>query len=414
MRTYLTLLATWMVLSLLARPAAGQPALREYVTRYYVIHTDLGEDLVREAAARMTAMAEEYHQRTRSFSGTIRRPFPFYLFARQGDYLAAGGHAGSVGMYVGDGKKGKLMALGSLPGYRLWYVVQHEGFHQFANVVIGDLPVWLNEGLADYFGVALWTGDGFATGFVPPDKLARVRWMIQNDQLLPFGEMLAISNTAWRSRGDTRHYDQAWSMVHFLVHGEDGRFQAGLSAFIAAVAKGQDRQSAWSANLPGAAIFQKRYSDWWLAQDLDPSRLVWRKATVATLTSYVARATQQGLRLEKAEEFFAAAGEGKIANLPSAWLPPSLLARALKSAQRDKGWSLTNRSSPQANNGKAKTAPATTAPSPGAGKTAPAPAAPVLVLQLDDGTTFRGTFSIAKERIETQVTVEKPKGPKGK
>ena len=40
-----------------------------------------------------------------------------------------------------------------------WHTVQHEGFHQFAHAVIGgDIPTWLNEGLAEYFGEALFTG----------------------------------------------------------------------------------------------------------------------------------------------------------------------------------------------------------------------------------------------------------------
>lgn len=58
------------------------PKLKLYKTRYYVIHSDLDLDTVREAAVRLTAMAEEYHQRTKGFSGTIRKRFPFYLFAK--------------------------------------------------------------------------------------------------------------------------------------------------------------------------------------------------------------------------------------------------------------------------------------------------------------------------------------------
>ena len=55
--------------------AADEPGpgakMQEYRTRYYVIHTDLDIDAVREAAVRMTSMAEEYHHRTQGFSGVI-------------------------------------------------------------------------------------------------------------------------------------------------------------------------------------------------------------------------------------------------------------------------------------------------------------------------------------------------------
>ena len=44
-----------------------------YQTKYYVMHTDLPVPEAREAAIRMTRMAEEYHERTKAFSGTKRQ-----------------------------------------------------------------------------------------------------------------------------------------------------------------------------------------------------------------------------------------------------------------------------------------------------------------------------------------------------
>ena len=82
-----------------ARPAPASAAdLKQYETRYYTIYTDLAPDVEREAAARMTRMAEEYHDRTRSFAGVIRHKFPFYLFRNEADYHAAGGMPGSAGV----------------------------------------------------------------------------------------------------------------------------------------------------------------------------------------------------------------------------------------------------------------------------------------------------------------------------
>src|SRR5438270_3193033 len=47
-------------------------SMRVYPSRYYIIHTDLSSDDVKEAVIRMNKMAEEYHERTRGFSGEIR------------------------------------------------------------------------------------------------------------------------------------------------------------------------------------------------------------------------------------------------------------------------------------------------------------------------------------------------------
>src|SRR5687768_3172257 len=90
----------------LARGAHAQAKLAEYETSYYIIHTDLEGDDVREAAIRMTKMFEEYRERTRAFSGQARKKLPFYLFRKAEDYYPAGGIPGSAGVFMGE----KLMA----------------------------------------------------------------------------------------------------------------------------------------------------------------------------------------------------------------------------------------------------------------------------------------------------------------
>ena len=74
----------------------------EYETKYYIIHTDLDPDDAHEAAIRVTKMAEVYADRTRGFSGVIRKKFPFILFKDVEDYHAAGGPEGSAGVFNGS------------------------------------------------------------------------------------------------------------------------------------------------------------------------------------------------------------------------------------------------------------------------------------------------------------------------
>src|SRR3954462_296616 len=100
---------------LLATPALAQRTsakpMAEYQTPYYVIHTDLTGDQLKEAALRMTKMAEEYHNRTRTFAGSINQKLPFFLFSREQDYFDAGGMAGSAGVFMYSPEESKLMAV---------------------------------------------------------------------------------------------------------------------------------------------------------------------------------------------------------------------------------------------------------------------------------------------------------------
>ncbi|HMO25788.1 MAG TPA: hypothetical protein PKB10_05915, partial [Tepidisphaeraceae bacterium] len=161
-------------------PAAAA-GLKRHETRYYILYTDLSDEEAREAAVRMTKMAEEYADRTRDFAGAIRQKFDFYLFRDKEAYYAAGGPRGSAGVF--DGQSLKAIAGEQLTD-QTWHAVQHEGFHQFAHYVIGNdnMPIWVNEGLAEYFGEAIFTGDGFVSGVMPGWRVRRIKSAMRNEQ----------------------------------------------------------------------------------------------------------------------------------------------------------------------------------------------------------------------------------------
>src|SRR5947208_2424473 len=75
-------------------------SIRSLPTPYYSLYTDLPPEAAQEAGLRMTRMAEEYHERTRGFSGSVTQRLPFYLFTDNQDYVASGGPRGSAGVYI--------------------------------------------------------------------------------------------------------------------------------------------------------------------------------------------------------------------------------------------------------------------------------------------------------------------------
>ena len=385
----LILAALW----LLGPTARVAPAgtLTRYESKYYTIYTDLEPDVEREAATRMTRMAEEYHDRTRGFAGQIRRKFPFYLYRNESDYLAAGGLPGSAGVFVGtsDGG-GKLMAVaGQRINAYTWHTVQHEGFHQFAHAVIGgDIPTWLNEGLADYFGEGLYTGDGFVIGIVPPWRLQRLQREIDGGALRSVREIMAVTPQQWRAEMNLRNYDQAWSMVHFLVHGDGGRYVPAFSQCIRAISAGKPFDVAWRSTIGQTDGFEERWRAYWLAQPRSPTHDLYQRATVATLTSFLARATAEHQPFANLSAFAKAAADDALKASPEEWLPPSLLAGAVRDAGFDDGSAAP-----------AEDAPAD-APKPDVWELKPGPThQPNLTLTTSDGTRMTGSFTLSGSHV---------------
>lgn len=327
----------------LAPPAAPDAQLQVYGSKYYIIRTDLPAETVKEVVIRMNKMAEEYHARTQGFSGEIRERLPFYLFKTHEEYLRAGGLPGSAGVFDGS----KLMAVaGEQPTSRTWHVVQHEGFHQFAHAVIrGELPTWLDEGIAEYFGESLFTGDAFVSGVVPPWRLRRLQEEIKAGRLKSIKDIMLTSHEQWNGRLSIENYDEAWSMVHFLAHGEDGRYQDAFVSFMRLIGRGIPWPVAWKQTFGDASGFEQRWREYWLKQPPSPTHELYVRAAAETFNSFLARATALKQHFTGFGEFLSAAKSGTLQTGQTIddWLPPSLARQAAEIAEKlDVTWSLQN------------------------------------------------------------------------
>jgi hypothetical protein len=310
-------------------------ALPSYKTKYYIIRTDVTGDDLREAQLRMTKMADEYLFRTRDFSGAVRGQFPFYLFKDEGDYFAAGGVRGSAGAFIPSNRT--LMAIAGDPlSPALWHVVQHEGFHQFAANVIGQLPTWIDEGLAEYFGEAIFTGDGFVIGDVPDWRLRRIKKTIDQDGFRSFRDIMLMSLREWNEGLSISNYDQAWTMVHFLVHADGGKYQHAFSAFIGAIDAHQQWEKAWRQHLGDPLDFERRWKKYWRDLPEEASSDVRNKATTQMLTSILARYAAEKKNVEGFDAFFASVSKG-VSFEDRHWLPASLAKQAAADAAKKIG-----------------------------------------------------------------------------
>ncbi len=360
-------------------PPAVAAHLKTFDTPYYTMHTDISEAEVREADLRMTRMFEEYQKRTAGFSGQINSKFPFFLFKSPEDYYASGAIPQSDGVFMRDQFGRRLMAIaGDHTSDMTWHIVQHEGFHQFADSVIhGELPIWVNEGLAEYFGEARWTGDGFVSGLIPPDRLKEVNIAILRKTFKPFATMMSMTREEWGSHLDYANYTQAWAMIQFLGHGENGRYQQFFIAFMNNLNRGTPATQAWN-NVFGTdtVAFQKQFEKWWLALPANPTRSEYVRAGVATLTSFLARATIQKQSFTDPADFIKNIKLPDLDTTRDIWLPPKLFEDVSPMVEKIGKWSFETK------------------------KNLP----PKLVLVDDDGTKYVGTFTIAYNRV-TQVNV---------
>jgi len=112
--------------------------------------------------------------------------------------------------------------------------LRHEATHALLHVAVGDLPLWLDEGLAEYF-----EGPEGREG-LNPEHLAR----LPDDLKAGWRPDLARLETVKSVREmSPRDYRESWAWVHFLLN-EGGPGKAALLAFL------NDERSAHGATVP--------------------------------------------------------------------------------------------------------------------------------------------------------------------
>jgi hypothetical protein len=73
--------------------------------------------------------------------------------------------------------------------------------------------------------------------------------------------MMLLSHERWNKEMSQENYDQAWSMVQFLAHAENGKYQGAFVKFMRAIATGQKWDAAWLKQLRLGEGFEKKWSD---------------------------------------------------------------------------------------------------------------------------------------------------------
>jgi len=238
-----TLTASWW-----DRTAPGTRGLP--TSRFYSLRSDLPDELTRELADHLDTMYVEYARRLASLGQRAPAPLNVFMFATQRDYLDTmrtqfGVTAlGSAGIFfVTPRGAGLAFFVERTPRRRLLHVIQHEGFHQFAFSRFGtDLPPWVNEGLAEFFGEAAVVGRDVVIGQGTAATIDAVKSAVESNASIPFLEMLTMTPQSWNGRvqggNAALQYQQAWSMVHFLVFGGGARYQKPFETYLRLINEG--------------------------------------------------------------------------------------------------------------------------------------------------------------------------------
>ncbi len=256
-----------------AAAAGGQGAkIYKESTEHYDVETTIGSHFAEVVGRHMEAIYREYSRRFEEY-GEADRKFNVAVFRNEEQYAA---HVpaevrGSTGVFV---SRTRLLAAHAdgRTGEEVLRTLYHEGFHQFMYELISQrCPIWLNEGLAEYFSEATWNGRDFGVGHVPGSRLYVVQQAVKQGKYVPFAELFSMSSESWLQniRTDNHRanlvYCQSWSIVHFLLQAENGRYVARMGKLVELISEGNDQEEAFKESFgPGFSLraFERAWAEY--------------------------------------------------------------------------------------------------------------------------------------------------------
>jgi hypothetical protein len=121
-------------------------------------------------------------------------------------------------------------------------IVVHEYVHLLLKHSGGRYPVWLNEGLAEFFSTMLPESGRMVIGEVPPGRLPA----LVDASLIPISRLLAVNHDSpeYNSRAHSGlFYAQSWALTHMIL--AEDTYRPKSDAFFALIAKGALSSSAF-------------------------------------------------------------------------------------------------------------------------------------------------------------------------
>ncbi|MFL5342166.1 MAG: DUF1570 domain-containing protein [Gemmataceae bacterium] len=137
----------------------------------------------------------------------------------------------------------------------LFATLFHEAFHAYLASFVypppGELPRWLNEGLAQIFETALLDGADLRVGHADAARLGRAKDALKKNELVPVADMLKSGPKQFLlvhvgdKQVSDRYYLTAWGLAQYLTFERRLLGSAALDRYVEALRDGRDVRKAF-------------------------------------------------------------------------------------------------------------------------------------------------------------------------
>jgi cytochrome c-type biogenesis protein CcmH/NrfG len=238
----------------LAAPARALPVREDWVelrSPHFTLFSNAGEKKAAALAADLERLRDVLQQLSPGLA--LSSPVPSYLYVFKDaksfqpyQKLYNGQPLKSDGYFLSQPFANYVTVNGDSNGHER-EVLYHEFIHYVMRNNYGALPLWLHEGLAEYYSTFDPGKDQARIGLPVPEH---VRWLREHT-FIPLATLFAVTESSPEYNEASRRgsfYSESWALVHYLISGSPERRQQAIELL---------RQA--QAGTPPARLFEKAY-----------------------------------------------------------------------------------------------------------------------------------------------------------
>src|SRR5271170_1185985 len=153
------------------------------------------------------------------------------------------GHAHPAGIFMDNMNQYFATIELDAPGSNPYNTIYHEYFHSLTAPYYPNLPVWVSEGLAEFYGNTLIGDSEVGMGRPDPDLIAELK----QGGLMPLDVLFKVDHNSPYYNEQNKisvFYAESWALTHYLMVGDKAAHRAMLQAYVNAMTKGATEEQA--------------------------------------------------------------------------------------------------------------------------------------------------------------------------
>ena len=153
------------------------------------------------------------------------------------------GHAHPAGMFLDNLNQYFAVIQLDAPGSNPYNTIYHEYFHSLTAPYFPNLPVWVSEGLAEFYGNTQIGDSEVGMGRPDPDLIGELR----QGGLMPLNVLFKVDHNSPYYNEQNKisvFYAESWALTHYLMVGDNSAHRASLQAYVNAMTKGATEEQA--------------------------------------------------------------------------------------------------------------------------------------------------------------------------